>query len=124
MKYDFNSIENLVLVRSTLRKLVKKISYLHGVIATQSSINDIPTKLKEFLLIIDDYKNSEDFKLLTEYIDAVHCPNFFRQIDKDFFEALAKENYTLQDILSILKKISLMRSEVEQEIININEKYF
>ena len=51
MKYDFSSIENIVLVRSTLRKLVKKISSLHGIVATQTSINNIPSKLKEFLSV-------------------------------------------------------------------------
>ena len=124
MKYDFNSIENVILVRSTLRKLVKKISHFHSVIALQTDINNIPSKLKEFLTVIDDYKNSEEFKLLYAYIDSVHCQNFFRQIDNNFLSALSQESYTLQDLLSILKNISSMRSEVEQEIININEKYF
>lgn len=124
MKYDFSSVETLVLVRSTLRKLVQKVSSLHSVIAIQTPLNNIPSKLKEFWNILNDYQNSEDYKLLCQYIHSVRCPNFFRQIDNEFMEALSQENYNLQDILAILKKLSLMRSEVEQEIININEKYF
>lgn len=124
MKYDFNSIENIVLVRSTLRAFVKRISDFHSIILVQTSINNIPLKLKEFLNFFNDYQNSDEYKLLCQYIHSVRCPNFFREIDNEFYKALSKKNYNIQDILSILKKISLIRSEVEQEIININEKYF
>ena len=124
MKYNFNSIENLVLVRSTLRKFLKKISDFHSTILVQTPINNIPFKLKEFLDFLKDYQNSGEYKLLCQYIHSVHCPNFFNEIDNEFYKALSKKNYNIQDILSILKKISLIRSEIEPEIININEKYF
>ena len=124
MKYDFNSIETLVLVRSTLRKLVKKIAHFHCVLVSQTNVKDLNSKLKEFDLLIHEYLETEEYALLQEYLNHIHCPNFFRHIDKHFLESLNQESYTLQDVLSILKKISSTSSELEQEIININEKYF
>ena len=63
MKYDFNSIKNIVLVRSTLRAFVKRISDFHSIILVQTSINNIPLKLKEFLNFFNDYQNSDEYKL-------------------------------------------------------------
>ena len=124
MKYDFNSIETLVLVRATLRKLMKKISQSHYAIVCQTEIKDISIKFEEVYSQIKDFQQTEEFSLLSDYLSYTHCPNFFRHLDESFFTSLTLKSYTLQDILTVLKKLNSTSNELEQEIININEKYF
>ena len=124
MKYDFTSIETLVLVRSSLRKLVKKISQAHYNLISHTNLEDVQAKLKDFQTFINKFQETDEYILLCEYINYVHCPNFFRRINKKFISSLSLEKCTIQDILSILKKINLTLNELEQEITNINEKYF
>lgn len=124
MKYNFNSIETLVLVRVTLRKLMKNISQLHYSIVCQTEIKEISNKLKELSSQIKEFQQTDDYSLLCNYLSYTRCPNFFRHIDEDFFISLSLPSYTIQDVLAILKKLNSTSNELEQEIININEKYF
>lgn len=124
MKYDFNSIETLVLVRTTLRKLMKNISELHYSIVCKTELKDISAKLEEVSSQIKNFQQTDDYSLLCNYLSYTRCPNFFRHIDKNFFDSLSLPSYTLQDVLAILKKLNSTSNELEQEIININEKYF
>ena len=124
MKYNFSSIETLVLVRSTLRKLMKNISQLHYSIVCQTEIKDISHKLEEVSFQIKEFQQTDDYYLLCDYLSYTRCPNFFRHIDENFFSSLSLSSYTLQDVLAILKKLNATSNELEQEIININEKYF
>jgi hypothetical protein len=124
MNYDFNSIETLILVRATLRKLMKNISQLHYSIVCQTEIKNLPLKLEDVSSQIKKFQQTDDYSLLCNYLSYTHCPDFFRHMDETFFNSLSLTSYTLQDILAILKKLNSTSNELEQEIININEKYF
>lgn len=124
MEYDFNTIESFTATRATLKEFRKALSLLHHSLVCQTKTRYLNAKFREVRRFILDYKSSEDYALLCEYISSVHCPNFFNRFDDEFLESLKQRTFTLQEILAILKKISLTIDEIDQEIININEKYF
>lgn len=125
MKFDFNTIESFTATRAALKNLRKSLSLLHHSLVCQTTTRKLNTKFRELRKFIIDYKFSDEYDLLCEYISAVHCLNFFnRLLDDAFLESLQQRTYTLQDVLSILKKVSLTIDEIDQEIININERYF
>lgn len=124
MEYDFNSIESFTATRAALKDLRKNLSMLHHSLVCQTKTRYLSAKFREVRRFILEYKESDDYTLLCEYISAVHCPNFFTRLDDELLESLKQRTFTLQEILSILKKISLTIDEIDQEIININERYF
>ena len=74
MKYDFTSIETLILVRSSLRKLVKKISQAHYNLVSHTNLEDVQAKLKDFQTFINNFQKTDEYLLLCEYINYIHCP--------------------------------------------------
>ena len=124
MKYDFNTVESFTETRAALKKLRKSLSMLHHSLVCQTNIKHLNSKFRELRAFILDYKSGNDYELLCQYISTVRCPNFFNRLDENFLERLLKKAFTLQDILSILKNLSLTIDEIDQEIININERYF
>lgn len=124
MKYDFNTIESFTATRAALKEFRKSLSLLHHSLVCQTKIRHINTKFRELRNFILDYKSSDSYELLCEYISTVRCPNFFNRLDDELLENLNQRSYSLQEVLSILKKISLIIDEVDQEIFNINERYF
>ena len=124
MKQDFNPIEYYTQIRAALKTFRKSLSMLHHTLVCQTKVKQINAKFREIRNFILDYQSSEDYVIIREYIRASKCPNFFSRLDDELLESLTKKSYTLQDVLSILKKISLVIDEIDQEIFNINEKYF
>lgn len=124
MKYDFNTVESFIETRAALKNLRKTLSMLHHSLVCQTKIKQLNAKFREVRAFILDYKSGDDYELLCQYISKVRCPNFFNRLDEELLESLIQKTFTLQDVLSILKKLSLTIDEIDQEIININEKYF
>lgn len=124
MKYDFRNVTTLVEVRTALRELLQSISMIHQAIVCETEIKEITTPLRNFKKLAEEYAETPNYELLREYTSSSHVLNFFRHFDKDFFQSLEHESYTIQDVLTIMSIIGIASDEIEQEIANINEIYF
>lgn len=124
MKYDFNTIESFTAIRTALKQLRKDLSLLHHSVVCKTKLRGIYSKFREIRKFIQTYKTSDDYALLSQYIEHTGCHNFLEKLDEDFLLSLKQRNYTLQEIFSILKTISLTINELDQEVLNINERYF
>ncbi len=124
MKYDFNTLEAFNALRTTLKQLRKDLSLLHHSVVCKTSLRKIRSKFKEIRKFIENYKKTENYDLLSQYIAHTGCHNFLGHLDDEFLSSLKQRTYTLQEIFSILKQLSLTINELDQEVININERYF
>ena len=124
MKYDFRSVTTLVEVRTALRELLQSISMTHKAIVCETELKEITTPLRNFKNLAEEYAKTTNYELLREYTSNSPVLNFFRHFDKEFFQSLEREFYTIHEVLAIMKIISVASDEIEQEITNINEIYF
>ena len=108
MKYDFRSVTTLVEVRTALRELLQSISMTHQAIVCETELKEITTPLRNFKNLAEEYAKTTNYELLREYTS----------------NSLERESYTIREVLAIMKIISVASDEIEQEITNINERYF
>ncbi|MBQ8298505.1 MAG: hypothetical protein IJX99_01295 [Clostridia bacterium] len=124
MKYDFKNVSTLIEVRAALRELLQNISMLHQSIVCETELKEITVPFRKFKDLAMKYTETPDYMLLKEYTYSISCLNFFRHFNEEFFDSLERDCYTIQEVLSIMKIIGVASDEIEQEIANINERYF